>query len=514
MDLWSRFAQYIPTGADRQEIKSLLAAAATKTDDERAAANIDLWNLYRKKATQNAVLAVPFRRLARQHLEEAVLWSKLLPQPMETLAGLQIQEGRLSDALSNLAQAVVRRLDLMKRGRMSKDPQRLDLCQTLTLGGEILSRFGRFDEGRDWLSQALMHFEVLATGIRGENSALEDEILFGITFCLQQEFKYQEALDLITSKLTGEMFAIYQSGTRRNLRALGSVLSGLVEATRGFQFPASGARLWAEAMEDIQRCETPESARQVKREILTKIRTHDVNKEVRKFGEEILAILEKQRGQIEQNAPPPLINIKPIKIEAADVSSIKDPEWRETIRKATLAAAAIEEAKRRANEKAYQLALKVHKDALEMNRRIAARVRQASQRAYHVPAGFWVRWVGLNALRFVVQLVTVGYLVEKVIHKLVEENGKRLLERLRFEPHEAVLAFGVLVLGFVVGGIAEKKIDEAALDRYKEMLKELVTGRMHALWTSYNALLKTYAQTFKAEDDIPPAAPATPQSVA
>jgi hypothetical protein len=84
---------------------------------------------------------------------------------------------------------------------------------------------------------------------------------------------------------------------------------------------------------------------------------------------------------------------------------------------------------------------------------------------------------GPECVAVVVQLVAAGYLVEKVIHKLVEDNGKRLLERLCFEPHEAFFAFGVLVLGFVVGGIAEKKIDEAAVDRYKEMLKELVTGR-------------------------------------
>lgn len=129
-----------------------------------------------------------------------------------------------------------------------------------------------------------------------------------------------------------------------------------------------------------------------------------------------------------------------------------------------------------------------------MNRKAMASVRKASQRAYEVPAEFWVRWMGLNILRFVVQLVAVAYVLEEVIHKLVEEKGEQLLARLHFERHDVILAAGRLVVGFVVGGLVEKKIDEAALDRYKELLKELVTDRMHALWTAYNALLKTYAQ--------------------
>lgn len=519
MDLWSRFARYIPAGADRREIKSLEAAAAANTDDARAAAHIDLWHLYRRKAARTPILATPFRYLAREHLEAAVLWSKLLPQPLETLAGLQIEEGNLLEAVRNLTQAAVRRLDLMETGRMSADPDRLALCQTLTLGGEILSRFGHFEEAYNSLNLAFLHFRVLVLETRQQQSGLEDYILFGIVFCLQQQFKFKEASDFIEKELKGEMFAAYQSDARKTLRALGSVLPRLAEIMRDPQFPASGATLWADAMDEIQRCETPESARQVKRDVLTKIRTHDVNKEVGKLADAILSILEKQRAQMEQTAPRPLIPVKPIKIESPDLSNIKGPEEREIMRKKFLALealAAVEEEKRRANEEAHQFVLKLHQDALDMNRYTIARVREASQRAYEVPTGFWVRWTSLNISRFVVQLVAVAYVLEEVIRKLVEEKAERLLVRLHFERHQIIFAAGLLVVGFVVGGFAEKKIDEAALDRYKEMLKELVTGRMHALWAAYNGLLKTYAQAVKDQNDppVPPAKPTTPQGVA
>jgi hypothetical protein len=97
---------------------------------------------------------------------------------------------------------------------------------------------------------------------------------------------------------------------------------------------------------------------------------------------------------MERNAPPALIRVKPIKVEVADVSTTGDPEWRESMKKTTLALAAAEEAKRRANEEAHQFVLKLHQDALDMNRETMARVRKASQRAYEVPIGFWVRWTG------------------------------------------------------------------------------------------------------------------------
>lgn len=137
---------------------------------------------------------------------------------------MQIEEKNLSDAVRNLTQAAVRRLDLMETGRVSTDPDRLVLCQSLTLGGEVHSRLGHFEEAYSSLNLAFLHFRLLSLKTRQQQSGLEDYILFGVVFCLQQQFKFTEASDFIQQQLKGEMFGAYQSDTRKTLRALGLLL--------------------------------------------------------------------------------------------------------------------------------------------------------------------------------------------------------------------------------------------------------------------------------------------------
>jgi hypothetical protein len=133
---------------------------------------------------------------------------------------------------------------------MSADPDRLALCQSLTLAGEILSRVGHFEDAYNSLNLAFLHFRVLTLETRQQQSGLEDYILFGVVFCLQQQFKFEEASDFIQQHLKGDMFNAYQPDTRKTLRALGSVLPRLVEMMRDSRFPVSSARLLGDALEE------------------------------------------------------------------------------------------------------------------------------------------------------------------------------------------------------------------------------------------------------------------------
>lgn len=67
----------------------------------------------------------------------------------------------------------------------------------------------------------------------------------------------------IERALEGEMFSAHQSDVRHELRAQKELLPELVARTCGYQFPKEGLKLWADQMEKVQRCDTPEGAREI-----------------------------------------------------------------------------------------------------------------------------------------------------------------------------------------------------------------------------------------------------------
>ena len=105
--------------------------------------------------------------------------------------------------------------------------------------------------------QAFDEFNQMAPEVRAGQSVLEDDILSGVVRSLLSQFRYGDALSFIDLALKGEMFSAYQSQIRHDLRVQKEILPELVARTRGTNFPASGLKLWADLMDEVQRVQEP-----------------------------------------------------------------------------------------------------------------------------------------------------------------------------------------------------------------------------------------------------------------
>jgi len=213
-----------------------------------------------------------------------------------------------------------------------KDPdssRQLQLCTYLATAGAARSLLGQFDQALYWYMEALKEFNQLALEVRASQAF---PILSGVMRSLLSQFRYEDALFFLERALEGEMFSAYQSEVRHELRAQKELLPELVTLTRGYEFPEAGLKLWADLMEEVQRCKTPEEAREIRRKIFETIERHKTAEQIRHHEDAIESLLKKNYGR---PAMPQLARAgPPAPPPPPDLSAITDPEWRETLEKA------------------------------------------------------------------------------------------------------------------------------------------------------------------------------------
>ena len=93
-----------------------------------------------------------------------------------------------------------------------------------------------------------------------------------------------------------------------------------------------------------------------------------------------------------------------------------------------------------------------------------------------------------------VQIVAVGYALDKLVVTYIENRGKSLTEVINLKHTEIIITIIVLVIGFGAGNFAEGKIDDWFLTRYKHLLSRIVADASSRLWLAYNTFRELLAQ--------------------
>jgi hypothetical protein len=103
-----------------------------------------------------------------------------------------------------------------------------------------------------------------------------------------------------------------------------------------------------------------------------------------------------------------------------------------------------------------------------------------------------VQWNLRAIARLAVKFLAIEFLIGKVLEKLLESQGKSVLERLHFGVSEGIVTAAVAVALFFLSMPAEKRIDQMSLRNYKRLLQKLVADRVTTYWATYNALLRIF----------------------
>jgi len=101
-----------------------------QTGDIRAFAHVQLYKTYSTLAKKRPFLALPFRHLAQNHLEDAIVSGSVWPEPWAILGALQIKKGDLWEGVQNLTKFASMQRIWIQCSSDSDGSARLDLCHT------------------------------------------------------------------------------------------------------------------------------------------------------------------------------------------------------------------------------------------------------------------------------------------------------------------------------------------------------------------------------------------------
>ena len=130
---------------------------------------------------------------------------------------------------------------------------------------------------------------------------------------------------------------------------------------------------------------------------------------------------------------------------------------------------------------------------------------------------FLAKWHLRTLGRLAVMFLALEFLIGKLGEKLLESEGKSVLERLHFTVGEGIITAAVALALFFLSIPAEKRIDQMSLRSYKRLLLVFVADRVTTFWETYNALLRVFTNCKQeladlekklqiASAEIPPAA--------
>jgi hypothetical protein len=489
MGILAGFAQRLPSGEDARRVDELRQSIPGQTGVQLALSHVELYRIYHKEERRRPFLARAFRRLAQEHLEAALDAAGVWPEPTGILGEQQVkEEADLWEGLGTLSKyiekerAFVRMVD----GR-EQDRERLRFCDRLVLAASTRCKLGQFAGAHEWFTEALETFRHVATQQRIGEVKLQDNILLGISGCLLLEFRYEDAQRFIDKVLSDQIFSSYQSPAIRDLSLTQTLLPHLVETTRNFEALPEADDLWTALMNDVQRCDSPEKARETRRKILDTIRMHDASRHIRALAASVRGTMDGQLSalrEIETVVKECPVRAGPPRVELSRLGAQDGQETEEFLRSTDAFIAEAQSQVKILGEKSQamiQAAQRVVQD-------LAKRVQQIAESTYRVPLRYRASWWWWSALRFVVRIVLIAYFLGVVVDDFLKKQGESWIEKLDIGHKEFIVAVSVMLIGLVLDHVAEKRLDGWNLPRYKRLLFAIVSDRSRRLWTVYNVL--------------------------
>jgi hypothetical protein len=469
-----------------------------ESGDRLALSHAQLCAIYSREAGRKPILGIPFRYLAKHHLVEAVVSAERWPAPLAMLGGLQLEEGNLWGSLKSLSKFIEKQRVWMELSPVSDDSERLELCRQLVRGGTVRCQLGQYAPAREWFTEAYQELRQIGTKTRALEQNVEDDAVTGISACLILEYKYADADRFIGAILADEVFSAYRSPAHRQLLMSRDFIRELPQTTLDFEPVPSAAELWGELVEEVQRCESPEAARDTRERILETIRTHDVNRELRDQALAVETVLRRQLNAAKSAQSPesPAIELS----EEADLSAINSPKLRKELEDMRKATRARMEEFDRIEKQVHESTQLIFEAAEKLGQQNIAAIQELAKTVYRVPLRYHAEWMWWSAVRFSIQIGAVAYFLEKVVvegvfERFLNERGGALFETISPARREVVILIVVLFTAFVLGHFAEKRIDYWMLPRYKRLLGSIVSDRSTRVWTAYNFLVKLLAQS-------------------
>lgn len=501
MDVWNSLADaLLLSEADRKDIRRLRRSIAAESGDARAISHVQLYQIYSTAAEQRFISA-PLRRFAQLHLDEAVMRANVWPEPLGICGVQQIAAGDLCQGVELLSRySSMQRVWLEHAGEVNS-AECLVFLQRLIVGASAYSQLGQYPKAREWYAEVLGQLQDGKYVDQSAKNARETSLM-GVVNCLVLEFNYPEALRFIEAITAQPTFASVEPSTKNHLFSTKALLGKLKGVVDHYEPPSGAAALWASLLEAIQRCDTPEQARETLREIRRKIKLDDTNNQIQILASAVENVIAGQQTRSKESVSPEG-SIELPELTPVDLSGIHDPAIRAQTQAVADGTRSMLEQQRQINKILDKLIAALAKASQRLTEANIKRVRKLAAKVYRIPFRFRVHWFWLSMIQFAVQIIVVAYVIDKVVFDgIIEKRGDVLSRHLEIWGRELLVPGMILVIGFVAGNFVEKAIGNRALPTYKRLLSRIVSNRASTLWTTYNTLLAIMTQVNEALGEL------------
>jgi hypothetical protein len=457
-----------------------------------------LWTIYDSEASRFFPLGVYYRCLAEYHLDQAILRATSLPGPLGARAQNQIANGEFREGIENLETEITRLNSWIEESKTITEAntveQQLQLAECMKRGGLAYGMIGQFEKGRELLSAALLAFRSFPPEIRIEKSEVEEQIVLAIAWFFQMENKYAEALALIDEELKGFSFSLFPTSVHDRLKSARVMLVEYAPLTATFKATDSVQEIMADLMDKVQRCDTAESILRLRKDVIFALEKQVFDLKISAIAAAAILSIEKQievaKEILERKKPePPPVKIVKIR-SAEELAAISDPKlrevlrgWDETTKKTQDALLAIGRLMKKHNENFFKITEYLNNETIK-------EIKKFEHRIYQIPLSNRIEWASLMLARKGIQFVLIAVLIEKGLETILKRNVEQVIEHFKLHPSVLIVESAIILAIFLIGGFAEKIIDEKSAKRYKRSLILLVMNRSKSLWTTYNALTK------------------------
>jgi hypothetical protein len=363
-------------------------------------------------------------------------------------------------------------------------------------------QLGRFQDALGRFQEGLNCFKSIDIETRAQHTATEQQFLIGIVACFEFEMRYREAYEFTTATLERFEFSTDPSDARLSLELLRESLEPMLPLTEGFVDAEALGPLVKKLMEEIQHCETAQRTRILRETIRQNVGTHDFTRHIttlatnieKTFTEEIRILQERQPLTDIAHTPSPGPTAEQLAALSPDERAMVGEQYRQ-----------IEETYKRTQQmgQAFDAVFnRLSETAIGILRGTIKRVRAMAEEPYRIPMRHRLTWVWYFVLRNALQLAAITYLLDTIIDGVAKDGITNLLQARVWWNTKTFRSGLIAVLIFGLGKLADRKIDDALLPRYKRALARFLTDRTNALWVRYNGLLKQAHAAQTALEDL------------
>jgi hypothetical protein len=307
MNIWEKSAYLLATKDVRPGILSQSEILTNPKRDLQARGHYELARIFRAEAQRLPFFSPIYRSRATYHINEGAAKAQFLPGPLGLKAVDEISEGNFEDGIKDLEEEIERLIEWMKYPEVASEYDLVTIFEYFKLGGSALGQIGRFTESREWFENSPAVFDKLRPESRAQLAESSDEIVLGISWSLQLEMKFDEALEVITKRLADFSFSTYPTEKHDLLKSGQAVLIEFLPLVSDFKESVETGPLLRELIEKIQRCETSEATRKTRKLITKELEGKSYRLPIDNNAEAAIVHLNKQIETIRQllNRPAP-----------------------------------------------------------------------------------------------------------------------------------------------------------------------------------------------------------------